>query len=116
MKDVILILSLLLTFICYSCKSDDEPSLANEGSMRDWKYPAANVKVYKDGEIQSSVTEITVRSLQLSSGEEAIYNPQYDTTLKIKGLQKKNKITHVRVHSTIDDFTGATTLNSANTM
>lgn len=111
MKNLIYILFILIIPFCVSCTNEDEPSPANEGSPRDWTYSGDNVKVYIDNNLQVTVSELSVHSIQLTSGEEAIYNPLYDSTLKIKGLLKKDKITNISVMSTLDDFEGITNIN-----
>lgn len=111
MKNLLYILFALLSLLCSSCTNEDEPSPANEGSPRDWTYSGDNVKVYIDNNPQTTVSELRVLSLQLTSGEESIYNPLYDTTLKIKGLLKKDTVTDISVISTLDDFEGITNIN-----
>ncbi len=111
MKNLFYILFMLVASFCSSCTNEEEPSLANEGSPRDWTYKGDNVKVYIDNNLQNTVSELRVHSLQLTSGEEAINNPIYDTTLKIKGLLKRDKITDISVISTLDDFEGITNIN-----
>ena len=84
-KSILLFLfSVMMVSICVSCSNEEEPSPSNEGSPRDWTYTGDNVKVYINGEIQTRVKELRVRSIQLSSGEESISNPIYDTTRIIK--------------------------------
>lgn len=105
---------LLLVLLFVSCTDDDTLTELNEGSPRDWTYIGDNVKVYVEGKICESVTEITVKSLQLTDGEEADTNPRYETTLIIKGLEKKNKSKEIKVESTIDTFQGKTVYNGSN--
>lgn len=113
LKNFQLVLSLTVLLFCISCSKNDEPSIEDEGSPRDWTYTKDNVQVYIDGVRQASVTEITVKSIQLTDEEEET-NPLYDTTLKIKGLEKKNKITNIKVESTIDTFKGTVTYKGSN--
>lgn len=111
-KSILLFLfSVMMVSICVSCSNEEEPSPSNEGSPRDWTYIGDNVKVYINGEIQTRVKELRVRSIQLSSGEESISNPIYDTTLIIKGLSNSNKTTNIQVIATLDNFSGTTTID-----
>ena len=111
-KSILLFLfSVMMVSICVSCSNEEEPSPSNEGSPRDWTYTGDNVKVYINGEIQTRVKELRVRSIQLSSGEESISNPIYDTTLIIKGLSNSNKTTNIQVIATLDNFSGTTTID-----
>ena len=91
-----------------SCSNQDEPSPDNEGSPRDWTYGKEQVQFYIDNLEQTSVSEITVRSLQLEgSGDNKVF-PWYDATLKVKGLLPKNKVFNIQVMADVERFEGST--------
>lgn len=97
--------------IISSCNTPDEPSPTNEGSPRDWTYEKDQIEFYIDGVKQTSVSEITVKSLQLKEcGNNAAF-PWYDATLRVKGLLSKNKTFTIQVKADIDRFEGSTIYN-----
>ena len=98
-----------------ACIDEDDPTQDISGSPRDWTYLQNQVQVYVDGDLQTSVTEITVHSKPVDGYlMDDIYFPQYDSTLKIKGLPKKGKTTNITVRAGIDDFEGSTEINGTN--
>ncbi len=111
MKEKIFCFTMLLMLVLTACSNNDEPSPINEGSPRDWSFGKDQVEFYVNGVEQSSVTEITVRSLQLEGcGDNAAF-PWYDVTLKVKGLLPKNKVFNIQVDADIDRFEGTTIYN-----
>lgn len=111
MKRTFVYLTSLLIMTLSACSNQDEPSPANEGSPRDWPFGKDQVEFFINGVEQTSVTEITVRSLQLAGcGDNDVF-PWYDVTLKVKGLLPKNKVFNIQVGADIDRFEGTTTYN-----
>lgn len=108
MKKAILYLTSLLMLLVSACGDNDEPSNGNTGSPRDWTYGKQQIQFYINDVEQTSVSEITVSSLQLEgSGDKDVF-PWYDATLKVKGLPKKNKVINIHVVADIDRFEGTT--------
>ncbi|MBD5307499.1 MAG: hypothetical protein HDS14_07740 [Bacteroides sp.] len=108
MKRTFVYLTTLLMISFSSCSNQDEPSPVNEGSPRDWSYGKEQVQFYIDNVEQTSVSEITVRSLQLEgSGDNDVF-PWYDATLKVKGLLPKNKVFNIQVLADVERFEGST--------
>ena len=108
MKRTFVYLTTLLMISFSSCSNQDEPSPGNEGSPRDWTYGKEQVQFYIDNVEQTSVSEITVRSLQLEgSGDNDVF-PWYDATLKVKGLLPKNKVFNIQVLADVERFEGST--------
>lgn len=97
-----------MMLILSACGNQDEPSPTNEGSPRDWPYEKNQVEFYINGVEQNSISEITVRSLQLEDCGDNDAFPWYDVTLKVKGLLKKNKVFNIQVKADIDKFEGTT--------
>ncbi len=108
MKGKLICFSLLMMLLLSTCGNQDEPSPANEGSPRDWPYEKNQVEFYINGVEQNSISEITVRSLQLKDCGDNEAFPWYDVTLKVKGLLKKNKVFNIQVKADIDRFEGTT--------
>ncbi len=94
-----------------SCNKEDEPSPDNEGSPRDWTYLNDQIKFYIDNVEQVSISEITVRSLQLKASNDDFSFPWYSTTLKVKGLLPKDKILEIEVLADVERFEGTTSIN-----
>lgn len=111
MKRTFVYLSSLLIMALSACSNQDEPSPDNEGSPRDWIYGKDQVQFYIDDVEQISVSEITVRSLQLDgSGDNEVF-PWYDATLKVKGLLPKDQIYNIQVLADVERFEGSTVYN-----
>ncbi len=101
---------MLLMLVLSACSCNDEPSPINEDRPRDWTYGKFQVEFYINGVEQTSVSEITVRSLQLEGcGNNDVF-PWYNVTLKIKGLLA-NKVFVIQVGADIDRFQGSTIYN-----
>lgn len=111
MKEKIFCFTMLVMLVLSSCSNNDEPSPSNEGSPRDWAFGKDQVEFYINGVEQTSVTEITVRSLQLEGCGDNDAFPWYDVTLKVKGLLPKNKVFNIQVGADIDRFEGTTIYN-----
>lgn len=111
MKEKLICLSILIMLFFSSCSNHDEPSPSNEGSPRDWTYLNDQIKFYIDDVEQTSVSEITVRSLQLKTEGENPPFPWYSTTLKVKGLLPKNKIFEIEILADVERFEGTTSVN-----
>ncbi len=111
MKEKVICFLTVLMLILVACGGEDEPSPFNEGSPRDWAFEKNQVEFYINGVEHTSVSEITVRSLQLEDCGKIDAFPWYDVTLKVKGLLKKNKIFSIQVLADIDRFEGTTVYN-----
>ncbi len=111
MKERIFYFSMLLMLVLSACSNQDEPSSANEGSSRDWTYGKDQVEFYINGVEQTSVYEITVRSLRLKDCGRIDAFPWYYVTLKVKGLLPKDKVFNIQVGADIDRFEGSTIYN-----
>lgn len=111
MKERIFYFSMLLMLVLSACSNQDEPSSANEGSPRDWTYGKDQVEFYINGVEQTSVYEITVKSLQLKDCGGIDAFPWYYVTLKVKGLLPKDKLFNIQVGADIDIFEGSTIYN-----
>ena len=117
MKNFILTLFSLLILLFVAACSSDEPSNPDEihyGSPRDWTYSGQQVHFYINDVEQTSVSEITVSSIQYPSNILNQVFPFYDSTLKVKGLEGKNKVTSIQVKADTDRFEGTTTLDGVN--
>ncbi len=111
MKQKLIYLSMLLMLIMSACGDKDEPVVGTSGSPRDWTYEKSQIEFYIDGVEQTSVSEITVSSLQLAPGTAINVFPLYLTTLKVKGLLPKNKIFTIKVDADVMRFEGTTVYN-----
>ena len=108
MKRTFVYLTTLLMMSFSSCSNQDEPSPGNEGSPRDWTYGKEQVQFYIDNVEQTSISEITVRSLQLKGPGDNDEFPWYDATLKVKGLLPKGKVFNIQVMADVERFEGST--------
>lgn len=97
-----------LVLVLSSCSEDDEPTDGVYGSNRDWTYTGEQVKFYIEGVEQSQVKEITVTSRHLPTEGENPPFPWYASTLKVKGLAPKGKITEINVDADVERFEGQT--------
>lgn len=111
MKQKLIYLSLLFMLILSACGDKDEPIDGPAGSPRDWTYEKSQIEFYIDGVEQTSVSEITVSSLQLAPGTAIDVFPIYLTTLKVKGLLPKNKVFTIKVDADVMRFEGTTVYN-----
>lgn len=102
---------MLFMLVLSACSNQDEPSLTNEGSLRDWAYGQDQVEFYINGVEQTSVYDITVRSLQLKGCGGIETFPWYDVTLKVKGLLPKKKVFNIQLLADVDRFEGSTIYN-----
>lgn len=101
MKSLILsVITILISFVYTSCSSDDEPYMEGAGCIRNGKY--TNVEVLLDGKSVSSVSEIVM----MSNPEEDEPNA-FKAILRIKGLEKKGKISYINGVYTYDSFHGS---------
>lgn len=108
MKKAIFYLTSLLMLLVSACGDNDEPSNGKTGSPRDWTYGKEQVKLYINNVEQTSVSEITVRSVQLDNWGDTSVFPWYDVTLKVKGLLPKNKVFNIKVGADVERFEGTT--------
>lgn len=102
-----LILSIITIFISFaytSCSSNDEPYMEGAGCIRNGKY--TNVEVLLDGKSVSSVSEIVVMSNPIEDEPNA-----FKAILRIKGLEKKGKISYINGVYTYDSFHGSVEIN-----
>lgn len=111
MRKVLYFLAITIFTVLASCSKDEEVTLDRYGSNRDWPYDSSQIEFYIDGVEQPQVTEITVLSKQLHPEGDNPPFPWYETTLKVKGLLRKNKIFNIVVLSDVERFEGTTTLN-----
>ncbi len=111
MIEKIFCFTMLLMLVLTACSNNDEPSPVNEGSPRDWTFGKDQVELYINGVKRTSVSEITVRSLQLEGCGDIEAFPWYDVNLKVKGLLPKNKVFNIHVLADIDRFEGSTVYN-----
>ncbi|MBD5263349.1 MAG: hypothetical protein HDS39_04680 [Bacteroides sp.] len=93
-----------------SCTNNDEPSYKREGSPRDWTYGKDQVKFFINNIEQSSVSQITVSSIQLEPTIDSF--PLYEQTLEVKGLLANHKTLNIKVEADIDRFEGTTVYNN----
>ena len=111
MKSKALFFLCMMMLVLVAC-GKDEPSVGGQhGSPRDWTY--TNVDFQIDGVKITSVSEITCDSRQIvyDPVPEDPYFPWYAMTLKVKGLEKKNKVTNIYVDADVDRFEGEVTLS-----
>ncbi len=101
------LVTLVVMMVMTACSSD-EPSTGLQGSPRVWASTGEQVEFYINGVRKTSVSEITVSSLQLGALEPDEF-PWYDMTLKVKGLlSKKNKVFEIKVQADVERFEGST--------
>ncbi|MBD5356034.1 MAG: hypothetical protein HDR88_03375 [Bacteroides sp.] len=111
MKAKLFYLATLFMLLLSACGDNDEPSSLKNGSPRDWSYTNSQVKFYINNVEQTSVSEITVSSTQLTDFGDASIFPWYDTTLRVKGLfSNKKKIFNINVKADVERFEGITVL------
>lgn len=109
MRYIYIVFVSILVALCSCDKNDDLTSIVNTGSPRDWTFTDDQVEVYIDGQKVTTVSEITVSSIQLDKNTDTF--PYYSTTLKIKGLVSKKKVTNIEVLADVERFEGTTELN-----
>lgn len=98
-----LLIGLLTALLFISCDDKYEPTgvITPHSEPRDWTYDSNHSTVYIDGVEKTSVSEIRVTSELINLDEK-----RHSSTLKIKGLKKKNKVTDVVVEYVPDTFEG----------
>ena len=90
-----------LLFISCDDKYEAPGVITPHSGPRDWTYDSNHSTVYIDGVENASVSEIRVTSKLINLDEK-----RYSSTLKIKGLKKKKKVTDVVVEYVPDTFEG----------
>lgn len=99
----VLLIGLFASLLFISCndKYDGPNTITLHTGPRDWTYDSNHSTVYIDGVEKTSVSEIRVTSKLINLDEK-----RYSSTLKIKGLKKKKKVTDVVVEYVPDTFEG----------
>lgn len=97
---ILAIFTIVMSFVCISCNSDDEPYMEGAGCIRNGKY--TNVDVFLNDVPISSVSDIVLMSNPIDDEPDV-----YKAILRIKGLEKKGKVSYINGIYTYDSFYGS---------